>query len=90
MGVKKIPERMCCGCSEMKPKKELIRIVRTAENEVKLDFTGRLNGRGAYICPDKECLAKARKSGRIARSFVCEISDELYKEFEDELQGKIL
>ncbi|MBR6835242.1 MAG: YlxR family protein [Oscillospiraceae bacterium] len=90
MGVKKIPERMCCGCSEMKPKKELIRIVRTAENEVKLDFTGRLNGRGAYICPDKECLAKARKSGRIARSFGCEISDELYKECEDELQGKIL
>ena len=74
----------------MKPKKELIRIVRTAENEVKLDFTGRLNGRGAYICPDKECLAKARKSGRIARSFGCEISDELFKEFEDELQGKIL
>ena len=90
MGVKKIPERMCGGCSTMKPKKELIRIVRTAENEVKLDFTGRLNGRGAYICPDKECLAKARKSGRIARSFGCEISDELYKEFEDELQGKIL
>ena len=90
MGVKKIPERMCCGCSTMKPKKELIRIVRTAENEVKLDFTGRLNGRVAYICPDKECLAKARKSGRIARSFGCEISDELFKEFEDELQGKIL
>ena len=90
MGVKKIPERMCCGCSTMKPKKELIRIVRTAENEVKLDFTGRLNGRGAYICPDKECLAKARKSGRIARSFGQEISDELFKEFEDELQGKIL
>ncbi|MBP0977851.1 MAG: YlxR family protein [Oscillospiraceae bacterium] len=90
MGVKKIPERMCCGCSTMKPKKELIRIVKTVDNEVKLDFTGRLNGRGAYICPDKECLAKARKSGRIARSFGCEISDELFKEFEDELQGKIL
>ena len=90
MGVKKIPERMCCGCSTMKPKKELIRIVKTVDNEVKLDFTGRLYGRGAYICPDKECLAKARKSGRIARSFGCEISDELFKEFEDELQGKIL
>ncbi|MBP1567400.1 MAG: YlxR family protein [Oscillospiraceae bacterium] len=90
MGVKKIPERMCCGCSTMKPKKELIRIVKTVDNEVKLDFTGRLNGRGAYICPDKECLAKARKNGRIARSFGCEISDELFKEFEDELQGKIL
>ena len=90
MGVKKIPERMCCGCSTMKPKKELIRVVRTAENEVKLDFTGRLNGRGAYICPNTECLAKARKSGRIAKSFGCAISDELYMEFENELSGKIL
>jgi len=90
MGVKKVPERMCCGCSAMKPKKELIRIVRTAENEVKLDFTGRLNGRGAYICPDRECLVKAKKSGRISRSFGCEISDEIYREFEDELSGKIL
>ncbi|MDD6082467.1 MAG: YlxR family protein [Oscillospiraceae bacterium] len=90
MSIKKVPERMCCGCSTMKPKKELIRIVRTAENEVKLDFTGRLNGRGAYICPDKNCLAKARKSGRIARSFGCEISDSIYEEFENELAGKIL
>lgn len=90
MSIKKVPERMCCGCSTMKPKKELIRIVRTAENEVKLDFTGRLNGRGAYICSDKNCLAKARKSGRIARSFGCEISDSIYEEFENELAGKIL
>ena len=90
MSIKKVPERMCCGCSTMKPKKELIRIVRTAENEVKLDFTGRLNGRGAYICPDKNCLVKARKSGRIARSFGCEISDSIYEEFENELAGKIL
>lgn len=89
-GVKKIPERMCCGCSQMKPKKELIRIVRVSENEVKLDFTGRLNGRGAYICPDKDCLAKARKSKRIERSFNCEISDKLYEEFENELSGKVL
>lgn len=74
----------------MKPKKELVRIVRTTENEVKLDFTGRLNGRGAYICPDKNCLAKARKNGRISRSFGCEISEELYREFENELSGKIL
>ena len=90
MSIKKVPERMCCGCSTMKPKKELIRIVRTAENEVKLDFTGRLNGRGAYICPDKNCLAKARKFGRIARTFGCEISDSIYEEFENELAGKIL
>ena len=90
MKVRKIPQRKCMGCGEMKPKKELIRVVRTPENEVKLDFTGRLNGRGAYICPDSGCLAKARKNGRISRSFGCEISDELYKEFEDELSGKVL
>ena len=82
---RKIPMRMCCGCGEMKPKKELIRVVRTSENEVKLDFTGRLNGRGAYICPDKSCLAKARKSKRIERAFECRISDELYEAFENEL-----
>ena len=85
MAVKKIPMRMWCGCGEMKPKKELIRVVRTSENEVKLDFTGRLNGRGAYICPDKSCLAKARKSKRIERAFECRISDELYEAFENEL-----
>lgn len=85
MAVKKIPMRMCCGCGEMKPKKELIRVVRTSENEVKLDFTGRLNGRGAYICPDKSCLVKARKSKRIERAFECRISDELYEAFENEL-----
>lgn len=90
MAVKKIPERMCCGCGLMKPKKELIRIVKTPENEIKLDCTGRLNGRGAYICPDNACLTKAKKSGRIERSFECKINDELYKEFENELSGKIL
>ena len=85
MKTRKIPMRMCVGCREMKPKKELIRVVRTSENEVKLDFTGRLNGRGAYICPDKSCLAKARKSKRIERAFECRISDELYEAFENEL-----
>lgn len=90
MGAKKIPERMCCGCGIMKPKKELIRIVKTSENEIKLDFTGRLNGRGAYICPDENCLAKARKTRKIERSFECSISEEIYKEFENELQRKIL
>ncbi|MBE6852536.1 MAG: YlxR family protein [Ruminococcus sp.] len=85
MGVKKIPERMCCGCGLMKPKKELIRIVRAADGEVRLDLTGKMNGRGAYLCPDKACLAKARKSRRIEKSFECSISDELYEEFENEL-----
>ena len=90
MQTRRIPMRKCTGCNEMKPKKELIRIVKTPENEIKLDCTGRLNGRGAYICPDNACLAKAKKSGRIERSFECKINDELYKEFENELSGKIL
>ncbi len=85
MGAKKIPMRMCCGCGEMKPKKELIRVVKTTENEVRLDKTGRMNGRGAYICPVKECMQKARKSRRIERAFECRISDEVYEELENEL-----
>lgn len=90
MAAKKIPLRMCCGCGEMKPKKELVRIVRVSENEIKLDMTGRLNGRGAYICPDSGCLAKAKKARRIERAFECPISDELYEEFENGLSEKIL
>lgn len=90
MAAKKIPLRMCCGCGEMKPKKELVRIVRVSENEIKLDMTGRLNGRGAYICPDSGCLAKAKKAKRIERAFECPISDELYEEFENGLSEKIL
>jgi len=90
MAAKKIPLRMCCGCGEMKPKKELVRIVRVSENEIKLDMTGRLNGRGAYICPDSGCLAKAKKAKRIERAFECPISNELYEEFENGLSEKIL
>lgn len=74
----------------MKPKKELVRIVRVSENEIKLDMTGRLNGRGAYICPDSGCLAKAKKAKRIERAFECPISNELYEEFENGLSEKIL
>jgi len=74
----------------MKPKKELVRIVRVSENEIKLDMTGRLNGRGAYICPDSGCLAKAKKARRIEKAFECPISDELYEEFENGLSEKIL
>ena len=85
MKVKKIPMRMCTGCREMKPKNELVRIVKTTDGEIRLDTTGKLNGRGAYICPDKSCLAKARKSKRIERAFECRISDELYEAFENEL-----
>ena len=66
---KKIPLRKCTGCGEMKPKKELVRVVKTPEDEVLMDLTGRVNGRGAYICPNAQCLKIARKSKRIERSF---------------------
>lgn len=82
---KRIPERRCTGCGESFPKKQLIRIVRSPEGEVSLDFTGRKNGRGAYICPKSACLKKARKSGRIARSLEAQISDEMYKILEEEV-----
>ena len=88
MQKKKIPMRMCLGCGEMKPKIELIRIVRTPENEIIVDLKGKANGRGAYICRDTECLKKAVKAKRLERTFSTEISDEIYetlkKDFTDE------
>ncbi|MBP9987926.1 MAG: YlxR family protein [Ruminococcus sp.] len=83
---KKIPLRKCTGCGEMKPKKELVRIVKTPEDEIKLDFTGKLNGRGAYICRNEECLKSARKAKRIERSFCCQIPDEVYEKIAGELR----
>lgn len=85
MGTKKIPMRMCTGCREMKPKKELIRVVRTAEDGIKLDLTGKLNGRGAYICKNKECLLKAQKSNALSRAFETNVSAEVYASLEKEL-----
>lgn len=85
MKTRKIPMRMCIGCGEMKPKKELIRIVKSKEGEILLDLTGKKPGRGAYICGDLKCLQKARKSRRLERSFSCQISDEIYGSMESEL-----
>lgn len=85
MVTKKVPMRMCTGCREMKPKKELIRVVKTADQGIKLDLTGKLNGRGAYICKDKECLAKAQKSNALSRAFETNVSGEVYLELEKEL-----
>ena len=65
---KKIPLRRCNGCGEMKPKKELIRVILTPQGEIELDVTGKKNGRGAYVCPSSECFAKARKTKAIERS----------------------
>lgn len=84
---KKIPLRKCTGCGEMKPKKELVRIVKTPEDEVLLDLSGRVNGRGAYICPDEGCLKKARKAKRIEKSFCCQIPDEVYDKMIEELKA---
>lgn len=80
--------RMCLGCNEMKPKKELIRVVRSKEGEISLDLTGRKPGRGAYICKDIECFKKARKARRFEKTFSCMISDEIYDGMEGELENE--
>lgn len=82
----KIPMRMCLGCNEMKPKKELMRVVKSPEGEISLDFTGKKNGRGAYICRSAECFDKARKSHRFEKSFSCRIDDSVYEVMTDELR----
>ena len=74
---KKIPMRQCVGCREMKPKKELIRVVRSPEGQVSLDFKGKLPGRGAYLCPDPACLARAKKSRALERAFSAQLPDEV-------------
>ncbi|MFO8192305.1 MAG: YlxR family protein [Bacillota bacterium] len=80
MKKRKIPMRVCIGCQEKKPKKELVRIVRTPNGEVMLDSTGKKAGRGAYICPQEVCLNKAIKARRLERNLQTKISDELVKE----------
>ena len=82
-----IPMRKCTGCNEMKPKKELVRVVRSPEGEVSLDLTGKKPGRGAYVCRDAACLSKARKASRLERAFSCEIPAEVYERIEEELKG---
>lgn len=84
---KKIPNRKCSGCGESKPKKELVRIVRSPSGDISLDFVGKLPGRGAYICPNADCLAKARKARRIERSLSCEIPAEIYERLESRLRN---
>ncbi len=84
--VKKLPMRQCMGCNEHKPKSELLRVVRSPEEEISLDFTGKKSGRGAYICRDVKCLKRARKSRRIDRVLECEIPDAVYDAMEEELE----
>ena len=85
MPVKKQPLRKCTGCGESKPKRELVRVVNSPEGELSIDLTGKKNGRGAYICPDAECLKKARKAKRLERSFEMQVPDEIYERLEKEL-----
>jgi len=85
MQQKKIPMRMCKGCGEMKPKKELIRVVKSPEGEISLDPTGKKSGRGVYVCRTLECLKKARKAKRFEKDFSCQIAPEIYEVMEDEI-----
>ncbi len=78
--------RQCVGCREMKPKRELIRVVRSPEGAVSLDFRGKLPGRGAYVCPDGACLAKARKSRALERAFGVPLPDEVYEALEAQMK----
>lgn len=85
MQKKKVPLRMCAGCGQMKPKKELVRVVKSPEGEVSLDLTGRKAGRGAYVCRSAECLKAARKARRLEKAFSCKIPEEVYDRMEEEL-----
>ena len=86
MKTKKIPMRMCLGCGEMKPKRELIRVVKSKEGDISLDLTGKKSGRGAYICKSVECFEKERKARKFERSFSCMISEDIYNSMEGELR----
>lgn len=88
MKQKKIPQRMCLGCSETKNKKDLIRVVKSPDGEISLDLTGKKSGRGAYVCNDIECLRKARKARRFEKTFSCQISDDIYNAMEKELSDE--
>jgi len=81
---KKIPMRQCIGCGEMKGKKEMMRVLKTPGNEIVLDVTGKKNGRGAYLCKERECLIKARKNKGLERSFKMAIPSEVYDNLEKE------
>ena len=88
MKVKKIPMRMCNGCMEMKPKKELIRIVKAPTGEISVDLTGKKSGRGAYICKSIECLEKAYKSKRLNKNLESDISPEIYERLRDVISNE--
>ena len=82
---KKIPMRQCVGCREMRPKKELVRVVKSPEGAISLAFRGKAPGRGAYLCPNSECLEKAYKEHRLERSLKTKVSSEIYEQLRKEL-----
>ncbi|WP_251317728.1 RNase P modulator RnpM [Flintibacter muris] len=83
---KKIPMRQCVGCREMKEKKLLIRVVKSPEGQVSLDFKGKLPGRGAYVCPSPECLKRARKSRALERAFSAQLPPEVWEGLEEQIK----
>ncbi len=85
MQQKRVPLRKCTGCGEMKPKKELVRIVKDPEGAISLDRTGKKAGRGAYLCPDEACLAVAKKARRLEKAFSCQIPEAVYTQLEEAL-----
>lgn len=80
---KKVPIRQCIGCRERKAKKELSRIIRTPDGQILFDSTGKLSGRGAYLCPSKTCFEKAIKTKALQRALECEIPEELFLQLRD-------
>ena len=84
---RKIPQRQCLGCREMKNKRDLIRVVRSPEGDISLDFKGKKSGRGAYVCPESACLAKVRKSKALERAFKTAIPPEVYAAVEEQMEA---
>lgn len=85
--MKKLPQRTCIGCNSKKDKKELLRIVKNKQGEIQIDLTGKKDGRGIYLCKDEECLNKAIKNKRIARTFEMEIEDSFYEKMREFING---
>ncbi|MBP5156008.1 MAG: YlxR family protein [Clostridia bacterium] len=88
MTERKTPLRKCVGCNEMKDKRELVRVVRSSEGAIRFDATGKLPGRGAYICRDPACLAAAIKSKRLERAFKCRVPDDVYETLKKQFSEK--
>lgn len=84
--IKKIPQRQCTGCGEMKQKKEMIRVIKTSDGQILLDRTGKQNGRGAYLCPNMECLKKAIKTKGLQRSLKTEIPEEVITQLMEDMK----